>query len=57
MSHDSNIDYVGAANMNEFDHDADPTDQNLMTMDNEPMLVVGYQRYKYRTQRLVIDAG
>jgi hypothetical protein len=53
----SNHDYVGDAYMNVFDPGADATDQNMMTIKNNPILVVGFQQKAYRHQRLEITVG
>jgi hypothetical protein len=52
---DGSGDYTGDAYMNVFSPKLDPTDQNLMNIDNNPMLVVGYNRYRYRHQTLDIQ--
>ena len=47
--------YLGAAYMNVFDPDADPADQNMMTIGNHPLLVIGTRRVAYLCQRLNIN--
>lgn len=49
--------YVGDAYMNVFDPHYDVTDQNMMTIGNEPLLVVGKGRIMYQQQKLLITVG
>lgn len=53
---DNGNDYIGAAYMNVFEPEYDVTDQNMMTIGNNPVLVVARKdRAAYRHQRLQID--